>query len=165
VPGFAVVVKAGIVHGGRILVLDPSEVERHGEHDLPGGRLEYDEDPVAALHREVHEETGLTIEPVAPVRMWSYMRTDGRQMVGVTWACRLADDPAAVRLSDEHLSYHWVAREDIPAEWEERPELEMVFHVFERLAPDRPPWFDHGVVLHASNARYRPPGDTVDRRR
>src|SRR6185436_10517815 len=81
VPDFEVVVKAGIVHDGRILVLDPSEAERHGEHDLPGGRVEFDEDPLHALHREVFEETGLTIDPVGPVRMWSVIRSNGNQMV------------------------------------------------------------------------------------
>ena len=149
--------KAGIVHGGRILVLAPSEAERHGEHDLPGGRVEYDEDPVAALHREVYEETGLTIDPVAPVRMWSVIRANGNQMVGVTWACHAIADPAGVNLSAEHTSYQWVARDEIPETWEERLELEMVFHVVERLGPQRPSWFDHSVALPRDPSRFRPP--------
>ena len=149
--------KAGIVHDGRILVLDPSEAERHGEHDLPGGRVEFDEDPLHALHREVFEETGLTIDPVAPVRMWSVIRSNGNQMVGVTWACRLTAEPTKVTLSAEHVAYQWVGREHIPDDWEERLELEMVFHVMERLE-ERPAWFDHHVALHGDPTRYRPPG-------
>jgi 8-oxo-dGTP diphosphatase len=151
VPDFEVVVKAGIVHDGRILVLDPSEAERHGEHDLPGGKVEYDEDPVAALMREVLEETGLSIDVVAPVRMWSVIRANGNQMVGVTWACRAEGN---VTLSAEHVAYQWIAREDIPQEWEERLELEMVFHVLERMG-EPPAWFDHYVALNST--KYRPP--------
>jgi 8-oxo-dGTP pyrophosphatase MutT (NUDIX family) len=116
--------------------------------------VEYDEDPVHALHREVLEETGLTIDPVAPVRMWSVIRRNGNQMVGVTWACRAVGN---VRLSAEHVAYQWIARRDIPQEWEERLELEMVFHVIERLG-ERPAWFDHSVALPRDPANYRLPG-------
>lgn len=49
-----------IVDGDRILsVLDPIR----GEPVLPGGHLKWRETPVAAVVREVREETGYTIEP------------------------------------------------------------------------------------------------------
>jgi 8-oxo-dGTP diphosphatase len=130
--GFDVAVKAGIVHGGRVLLLTPSEPERSHEHDLPGGCMTYGEHPVAALRREVREETGLDVQPVALVRMWSMIRTSGQQLVGATWACRTSS--ARVRLSEEHLSYAWLAPEEIPEHWPERPELLAIFQILEAMA-------------------------------
>ena len=38
--------------------------EDNGKWELLGGGLEHGEDPIAALHREIHEETGLTVTAV-----------------------------------------------------------------------------------------------------
>jgi 8-oxo-dGTP pyrophosphatase MutT (NUDIX family) len=52
-----------IVHGSSVVL----HWHRKGQLWLPpGGHIERDEDPVTALHREVREETGLSVEVVAP---------------------------------------------------------------------------------------------------
>lgn len=47
---------------GRILLAK----EDNGFWELLGGGLEYGEDPVECLKREIHEETGLTVTYVSP---------------------------------------------------------------------------------------------------
>jgi len=41
--------------------------ELAGRWELPGGKVEPEEDPVAALHRELHEELGVRVSLGAPV--------------------------------------------------------------------------------------------------
>ncbi len=49
------------VEGNRCLLLTSFTRSRSGHWGLPGGGLDEGEDPVAAVHREVWEETGQTI--------------------------------------------------------------------------------------------------------
>ncbi len=60
--------KAFVVDGaGRLLLLDCTDPDRPGTRwwELPGGGVEPGEDEVAALVREVLEETGLVVDPAA----------------------------------------------------------------------------------------------------
>lgn len=59
-----VVVVALIERDGKILVLrrhDPDHAQWHLRWEFPGGKIELNETPVEALHREVKEETGLVV--------------------------------------------------------------------------------------------------------
>lgn len=38
-----------------------------GAWELPGGKVQTDETPEMALHREIHEELGISIEEIAPL--------------------------------------------------------------------------------------------------
>ena len=58
-------VSAAIVRDGRILVVRRARAPAHGLYTLPGGVVEVGETLVEAVAREVLEETGMTIEPVA----------------------------------------------------------------------------------------------------
>ncbi|KAA8754855.1 MULTISPECIES: NUDIX domain-containing protein [Paenibacillus] len=44
----------------KFLLIHKARGAYQGQWDLPGGRLEFGEQPEAALHREIEEETGLT---------------------------------------------------------------------------------------------------------
>ncbi|MGI8546156.1 MAG: NUDIX domain-containing protein [Gemmatimonadaceae bacterium] len=128
-----VIVKAGIVHAGRILVLTSSAVKHAGYRDLPGGNVEWGEDLVAALKREVLEETGLTMRVVAPVRVWSFVsRTNSVFHVGITFAC--TSRSSRVRLSAEHAAFEWLLPAQIPTSWPERAELVAVLRAAKRGA-------------------------------
>jgi 8-oxo-dGTP diphosphatase len=58
-------VSAAIVRDDRVLIVRRANPPAHGLHTLPGGVVETGETLTEALIREVDEETGLTIEPVA----------------------------------------------------------------------------------------------------
>ena len=76
---FGVAAKALIKNeDGRFLVLFKSENEdiNPNEIDIPGGRIEFGEDAVACLEREVKEETDLEIKVVNPSRIWNLIKDD-----------------------------------------------------------------------------------------
>jgi 8-oxo-dGTP diphosphatase len=58
-------VSAAIFRGPDLLVVRRAQSPAKGFFSLPGGRVEYGESLQAALHREVAEETGLSIDIVA----------------------------------------------------------------------------------------------------
>jgi 8-oxo-dGTP pyrophosphatase MutT (NUDIX family) len=76
----------------------------NGWLDFPGGRIEEGEsDLVAALKREVTEETKLEIVVGAPFATW-LSRGEAVYLVG--YRCRYI--AGEVELSDEHADYRWV---------------------------------------------------------
>ena len=58
-------VSAAIIRAGKILVVRRARAPAHGLYSLPGGVVEVGETLEEAVTREVREETGMAIEPVA----------------------------------------------------------------------------------------------------
>jgi 8-oxo-dGTP diphosphatase len=110
---FAVAVKAIIKKDTSFLVLLKSESEEvnPNTYDIPGGRIEYGENPENAIHREVLEETNLTIEILTPINTWSFIKKDGVQLVGITYLCEYKS--GKILLSKEHKSYSWMTKKEI----------------------------------------------------
>ena len=116
-PGSFLVAAAAFVirDDGCVLFLRRSSRADHaaGECDTPNGRLETGETVLAALHREVMEETGLKVTPIRPVDTWRIFRGAQREeMIGITYLCRCTDR-AEVLLSKEHDAYQWVRPDDV----------------------------------------------------
>lgn len=113
---FGVAVKAAIVDGPRLLVLYKTDGEALGDPDpavrvdLPGGRVEFGESPVEALHREVAEETALEVDVVGPLATWHSVR--GRlQLVGIDYLCEYRS--GHVVLGDEHERHAWLTEPEL----------------------------------------------------
>ncbi|MGI9000965.1 MAG: NUDIX hydrolase [Pseudonocardia sp.] len=87
---------------GRLLLVQRANDPGRGLWSLPGGRVEPGEDELAALVREMAEETGLVVAPgalVGRVRRESYEIADYRCAV-VGGALRAGDDALDVRWCD-----------------------------------------------------------------
>lgn len=95
-----------------LLLQRSSSNTRSGLYDVPGGRMENDEDIQTALSREIKEETGLILENVGIILDISTFRpTAGEsQIVRILFSCKVHGD---VLLSDEHSNYVWVSLENI----------------------------------------------------
>ena len=113
---FGVAVKAAIVNGPRLLVLYKTRGEALGDPDpavrvdLPGGRVEFGESPVEALHREVAEETALEVDVVRPLATWHFVH--GRfQLVGIDYLCEYRS--GKVVLGDEHERHAWLTEPEL----------------------------------------------------
>src|SRR5262245_25732476 len=61
-------VSVAIFHDGRFLLVQRSREPSKGLYAFPGGRVGGDESDEDAVRRELAEETGLTVERVAPMR-------------------------------------------------------------------------------------------------
>jgi 8-oxo-dGTP diphosphatase len=94
--------------GGRILLLHraPAVLYRPAHWDLPGGHLANDEDIHQCLHREVAEETGLTVE-VGP--LLGLNKANDGPYVQVFFGCLPKVSLCEVRLQPhEHDAARWI---------------------------------------------------------
>ena len=90
--------------------------ELRGQFELPGGKVEDNEDPVKALEREIVEELGarLTVGArVCPVggQWWPIV---GGRVMGV-WLAEVASNSPAPRAGASHLEAKWVPLADLAA--------------------------------------------------
>jgi ADP-ribose pyrophosphatase YjhB (NUDIX family) len=104
-------VSAAIFRDGKVLVVRRARAPAKGFYSLPGGRVEFGETLHTALHREVAEETALTIEIVGLAAWREIMPTaeGGGHFVIMSFAAHWrAGEPA---LNEELDDYQWLAPE------------------------------------------------------
>lgn len=78
---------------------------------LPGGYVAHRENPADTVVRELLEETGLTVEVVAPLMV---EHGSVANHLDLAYLCRLKQD-GEVLLSSEILAYRWAALDDLPS--------------------------------------------------
>jgi 8-oxo-dGTP diphosphatase len=104
-------VSAAIFREGKVLLVRRARSPGKGLHSLPGGRVEFGETMVQALHREVAEEVGLMVEIVG-LAGWREVlpaQPDHGHYMVMSFAARwIAGEPA---LNDELGAFSWVAPE------------------------------------------------------
>ena len=125
------VVGAAIVRDGRVLAARRTRPEAAaGRWELPGGKVEPDEAPDAALRREIAEELGSTIE----VTGWLPGRTriaDGL-VLAVATARLVAGEPTPE--PGEHDAVRWLAADELDdVDWldSDRPFLPALLELLE----------------------------------
>jgi 8-oxo-dGTP diphosphatase len=101
---------------GRALVVQRREPVRW---EIPGGALEAGERLLDGLAREVREEVGLAVEPLALTGVYQNMRLGP---VALVFLCRRLG--GRERLSDETRDWRWLARAELdglmPPAWSTR---------------------------------------------
>ncbi len=109
-------VSAAIVRDGRVLVVQRARPPASGVYTLPGGVVEAGESLREALVREVREETGLAIEPVALAGHREVVARDAagrveRHFVILAFAARwVSGEP---QLNEELSEARWMDPSDI----------------------------------------------------
>jgi len=97
---FPVSVKGVLFENGRVVLL----LNERDEWELPGGRLERGEDPIACLEREFAEELGIAVAAEEILDCWLYRVLPEREVLIVTYAVRRTDQ-RDFRASAEHLRF------------------------------------------------------------
>lgn len=78
-----------------------------GQWDFPGGGIDFGELHLSALHREINEETGLSIVNPTVLEVMTKFDTE-RQIYAIFIAHRCRATTSDVCLSAEHTAYQWV---------------------------------------------------------
>ena len=81
-----------------------------GHTDFPGGEVEPEEIPEAAVAREIQEETGLSVNPNKLKKLFTKQY---RQTTHRLFEAKLTEPDAKVALSWEHKSYRWITPEEL----------------------------------------------------
>ena len=104
----SVSVAAAVIDDGRVLVLRRRDNQRW---EPPGGVLELGESIPEGLRREVHEETGLTVEPDALTGVYKNL---ARGIVALVFRCHATE--GAVTINDEADAFRWLDRDQLAAQ-------------------------------------------------
>jgi ADP-ribose pyrophosphatase YjhB (NUDIX family) len=110
-------VSAAIFRQGRVLIVRRARPPANGLYTLPGGGVELGETLEEAVVREVREETGLTIAPIA---LAGYRQAIARDDVGrverhfviLPFAARWVSGEIA--LNEELAEAHWLSPTELP---------------------------------------------------
>lgn len=111
VPSFIVAVAAAIFRDGKVLAMrrSPDKDAGPGLWETLSGRINEGEEPLAAAHREIFEETGLEVQvDPRPVTAYAANRL-GRPMIVILYRGEHAG--GEVRMSEEHDSHEWLTPE------------------------------------------------------
>jgi len=106
-------VRAFIVRDDKVLIIRESQQynsPNKGKYDLPGGKIAPNESPEECLHREIKEETGMSIiigEPFCTI-IWEPIVNDQEQHItGTFYVCTTNPSPNII-LSNDHDNYLWI---------------------------------------------------------
>jgi 8-oxo-dGTP diphosphatase len=109
-------VGAVILHHDRILLIQRGHAPLKGEWSLPGGALELGETLEEGIRREVLEETGLIVDPVAIVEVFDRIVRDAENRVQfhyvlVDYLCRVTGGELAC--ATDAADARWVTRDQL----------------------------------------------------
>ena len=88
-----------------------------GVHEIPGGHIDFGENIVAGLQREIMEEFGVRIRVGDPFYVFDY-RNDvkGSHSVEIIYFATLKDSPDEIHInSDDHEIASWFSENELPA--------------------------------------------------
>jgi 8-oxo-dGTP diphosphatase len=112
-----------------------------GVYELPGGHIDFSEDIVEGLKREIMEEFGMHIKVGDPFAAFTYTNEiKGSHSIEVTYFASFIDPIEQIKIHPEdHSGYVWLAEEDIESVYVNRelggddPEMQNVRKAFALL--------------------------------
>lgn len=111
---FGAGIHIAVKKNGKFLVLKKSTSDKDdaGHWDLPGGGIEFGEQPFEAATREAKEEAGIKIEIIKILTTWA-------MPYGRKWSIEVLLEgkylSGNIKLSPEHFEYKWVSKQELKA--------------------------------------------------
>ena len=85
----------------------------YGRYELPGGKLEYGEQPEDALHRFIQRDTGMTVKVAQLFDVLTYIDRDDRDLQYVIILYVVSLESGKIHLSEAYDSYMWKKMSEI----------------------------------------------------
>lgn len=108
-------VGAVIIDGAKVLLVRRGNPPLQGEWSLPGGALEVGETLEAGIVREVKEETGLEVKPLAVVEVFDRIHREGERVryhyVLVDFLCRV--EGGTLCCATDAADARWIHRQEL----------------------------------------------------
>lgn len=114
-----------------------------GVYELPGGHVDFGEDPVEGLKREIKEELGVTIHVGDPFAAFAYVnKIKGSHSFEIAYFAEFADPLENIQINPEdHSKFEWFAENELDRVIEENgknkrpddPEIEIIKKGFNLL--------------------------------
>jgi 8-oxo-dGTP diphosphatase len=116
-----------------------------GVYELPGGHIDFGEDPVTGLKREIDEEFGMEAEIGDPFFVFTYTNDIKRShSIEVIYFARFVSDLGKLALNPEdHSAYGWFAENELmnaasEGKGEDDIEFQAIIKGFALLRGERP---------------------------
>lgn len=108
-----VALKAVIVYKQKVLIIQRSKDDEidAGIWEFAGGKLEFGEDLLDCLKREIKEEVNLCVTVEGLLYATTFKTDPVRQVVILTYLCHTNNDN--VNLSNEHSDFIWADKEHL----------------------------------------------------
>lgn len=106
-------VKAIIINNGKILFIKRSDKYDHLKDawDIPGGRINFGEDPEQGLQREIKEETNLDLKQIEQIiDVSTVFKNEEKHIIRITYLCSVKNSD--IILSNEHTAYQWFTKDE-----------------------------------------------------
>lgn len=103
-----------LIENDRILLIKRAKEPDLGKWAIPGGRIEEDETAEECLKREFKEETGLDVEPVKLIGIYSDPARDPRKIIGASYFVKKTG--GELKAGDDAGEAEWFELDKIPSE-------------------------------------------------
>jgi ADP-ribose pyrophosphatase YjhB (NUDIX family) len=110
-----IALKAILVKNNKVLLLRDPRMNRV-VWEIPGGRMNINEDPKFAVAREIYEELGVTINVGEVVYMEQFIQgNEGKRAFVIVFSATLVDEGTDFSLSEEEVcEIAWVGEDELP---------------------------------------------------
>jgi 8-oxo-dGTP diphosphatase len=103
-----------LIENGKLLLVKRAKEPDLGKWAVPGGRIEENETAEECLKREFKEETGLDVEPVKLIGIYSDPARDPRKIIGAAYITRRTG--GEIKAGDDAGEVKWFKLDELPSE-------------------------------------------------